>query len=121
MGRSRPAASAWAPFGLRTRQARSLVSSGRSWRRWFKSRTEASARSKVIIGLLQAPGIDDGGLGLPDGRILDTWEIGKAAELGRHGNPIVGLGKHGGLAGNAVAQDGKAIPRSHGEGVKAVE
>src|SRR5579859_1111049 len=98
MGRSSPAASAWAPLGLRTRHARSFVSAGRSCRRWFRSRTEAAARSKVIIGLLQAPGIDDGRLGLPDGRVLDAGEIGKAAELGRHGDPVVGLGQYRGLA-----------------------
>src|SRR5579863_8763268 len=104
MGRSSPAASAWAPLGLRTRHARSFVSAGRSCRRWFRSRTEAAARSKVIIGLLQAPGVDDGGLGLPDGRVLDAGEIGEAAELRGHSDPVVRLGQHGWLAGNAVPE-----------------
>ena len=67
------------------------------------------------------PAVDAAGLGLPDRRLLGAGQHGDRAVLGRHRHPVVGLGHHGRLAGDRVAQDGEAVGRADREGVEAVE
>ena len=59
--------------------------------------------------------------GLPHLGVLGAREHGDRPVLGRHRDPVVGLGQHGGLAGDRVAQHGEAVGGADRERVEAVE
>src|SRR5262245_5932617 len=133
-GASRPAAMACWPLGWRRRKSPSFA----SCRSRFTSRTDIVARSSTElrplgIGALAgaggfslpfapalvapalvmsggpAPGVDGSRLRLPDAGGLDAGQRRQRAELRAERHPVVGLGHHGGLASDGVAQHGEAV------------
>ena len=59
--------------------------------------------------------------GLPHVRVLGAGQHRDGPVLRRHRHPVVGLGEHGGLAGDRIAQDGEAVGRADREREEAVE
>ena len=53
--------------------------------------------------------------------LLDARQRRERAELRRHRDPVVGLGHHGRLAGDRIAQHREAVARADHERVEAVE
>ena len=102
----------------------------RACSRALSSRSGVAARSTistagsvpVVIRPRPLPDVDRRRRGLPDAaRRSAPGQDGDRAVLGRHRDPVVGLGDHRRLAGDRVAQHGEAVGRADGEGVEAVE
>src|SRR4030095_5059146 len=58
---------------------------------------------------------------LPDSCVVDTRQWRYGAKLGRHRDPVVGLGHDGRLACDRVAQHGEAVASPDHERIEAVE
>ena len=67
------------------------------------------------------PAVDGRRRRLPDPGVVGAGEMCDRAVLRGHGDPVVGLGEHRGLAGEAVAQHREAVPGADCEGIEAVE
>src|SRR5262245_19423177 len=129
-----PAATACAPCGFTMRQCLGPPPRAASWRRWFSSRSGVSARSTTSTSvaacasvattasnLLPFPGVDDAGGRLPGLGLGSAGKNGDRAPLGAHGDPVVGLGQHCGLASDRIAEYGEAVESADEERVEAVE
>ena len=67
------------------------------------------------------PGIDLAGHRFPDAGLLRSRQFRDRPVFRRHGDPLIGLGQDGVLAGDGVAHHGEPVTRADGEGKKAVE
>ena len=83
--------------------------------------TTSTAASTAVIDEGALPGVDDARARLPHARVGGARGDGDRAPLGGHGDPVVGLGEHGRLARDRVAEDGEPVGGADEEGVEAVE
>src|SRR5262249_22790303 len=78
--------------------------------------TRLCAMSKV-----PAPDVDGGRFRFPDAGMDDARQRRQRPIFRAEADPLVGLGHHGGLAGDRGAQHGKAIARRDGKSREAIQ
>ena len=67
------------------------------------------------------PCVDLGGFGLENPRLFDSWQARERSIFGTERHISIGLGHHGGLACNRVAQNRETILGADHESVEAVK
>src|SRR5882757_4245643 len=133
-GWSTPTATEWLPFGCSTSHAVSLEPGVRLCSAWLSSRSDDTSRSKtreawscaafesLVAGMnSMLPEIDGCGFRFPDPRIVYAGQFGQRAIFRAEGDILVGLGHHGGLAGDRIAHDAKTVLGADDEGEEAIE
>ena len=86
-----------------------------------RSNSAASSRSSTLIRRAARSQRRPARARAPTTRALGAGQHGDRAVLGRHRDPVVGLGHHGRLARDRVAQHREAVGRADRERVEAVE